>query len=245
MSGLAQLPSSPDARQDTRQDPAARREAKRRLVMLGALVAVAFAAVRWGGLDVSPERLRQWGADFGPLAPVLFVCVGVALTSVLVPYPLIVGAAGLVMGIAVGIAVGLVIVALASVTQMCLTRSVLRDTAQSLLSGRARTSAAMLEDGGPWGVFWVRLLPGLPFAPLNYAAGLTRLRLRYVALGTTLALAPRVFAYTALGGTLGNLGEPETRVALLLLIATVAVGAVVARQRLKGGWSAARFGGDE
>lgn len=217
-------------------DAETRGKARRRTLVLVAAVVGAVVCVRWSGLDISADGLRRWGDDVGVLAPLLFLAIGVGLTCVLVPYPLIMGAAGVVMGTALGAAVGLCIVALACVTQMFLTRSVLRETAPALLSGRARVAASFLEDRGPWGVFWIRLLPGLPFAPLNYAAGLTRLRFREFALGTTLALAPRTLAYTALGGTLGDLDAPETQMALVLLIATAAGGAIVARHRLKRGW---------
>ena len=45
-----------------------------------------------------------------------------------------------------------------------------------------------------------RAAPGSPATVLNYAVGLTRIRLRHFVAGSLIGGAPRVLAYTALGG---------------------------------------------
>ena len=50
-----------------------------------------------------------------------------------------------------------------------------------------------------------RIIPLLPYGLVNYSAGLTHLSYRDMALGTLIGAAPKVFAYTALGGSLGDL----------------------------------------
>ena len=53
----------------------------------------------------------------------------------------------------------------------------------------------------------------MPYNLVNYAAGLTPVRLGAFVAATALGVAPRAFAYTALGGSLGDLGSPEAIVA--------------------------------
>ena len=54
-----------------------------------------------------------------------------------------------------------------------------------------------------------RIIPLLPYGVVNYSAGLTHLPYRAMALGTVIGAAPKVFAYTALGGSLDDLGSPR------------------------------------
>ncbi|MEA2350747.1 MAG: hypothetical protein QOG86_1688, partial [Thermoleophilaceae bacterium] len=85
---------------------------------------------------------------------------------------------------------------------------------------------------GFWAVLYVRLIPGVPFNTLNYAAGLSRLRARDMFAGTALGFAPRTFAYAALGGSISNLGAPEAKVALAVGGAMAVAGAVLARRQI-------------
>ena len=64
--------------------------------------------------------------------------------------------------------------------------------------------------------------PGVPFTVVNYAAGLTTDPARVFAGATALGAAPRAFAYTALGGSLDDLGSPEAIVALVVLVVMAA-----------------------
>ena len=72
-------------------------------------------------------------------------------------------------------------------------------------------------------------MPGVPYNLVNYAAGLTTIRLAVFAGATALGAAPRAFAYTALGGSLDDLGSPEAIVAVVVLVVMAAGGLVRAQ----------------
>ncbi len=74
----------------------------------------------------------------------------------------------------------------------------------------------------------------LPYGVVNYSAGLTHLAYRDMAIGTLIGAAPKVFAYTALGGSLGDLTSPEAIAAIALLVILAIAGAVFVRFRLAG-----------
>jgi uncharacterized membrane protein YdjX (TVP38/TMEM64 family) len=67
---------------------------------------------------------------------------------------------------------------------------------------------------------------------VNYSAGVTRLHFRDMAAGTAIGAAPKVFAYTALGGSLGDLDSPEAVIAIVLLVILALAGALFVRRRI-------------
>jgi uncharacterized membrane protein YdjX (TVP38/TMEM64 family) len=89
-------------------------------------------------------------------------------------------------------------------------------------------------------VLYARIAPGVPYTLVNYAAGLTPVALRSFAAATAIGVAPRAFAYTALGGSLGDLGSPEAVVAIGVLVGMALVGVLLARRDLTRGRTAAR-----
>lgn len=76
-------------------------------------------------------------------------------------------------------------------------------TAQALLTRpRARALAELAAEGGILTVALVRLSPILPFTPSNAVMGLLPMRLRDVALGTALGMAPGILLYSWAGSQL-------------------------------------------
>jgi len=79
-------------------------------------------------------------------------------------------------------------------------------------------------------VLLARVAPGMPYNLVNYAAGLTPVAFGTFVFATAIGVAPRAFAYTALGGSIGNLGSPAAIVAICLLVAEGAVGVWLLRR---------------
>jgi uncharacterized membrane protein YdjX (TVP38/TMEM64 family) len=209
-------------------------------VGLFALVLVAlFVTWRVTGVDVSAESIRDWGEDLGPTAWLAFVPVAVALNCAFVgQVPIVCGAAGLLFGIPVGTVLAIVAVASAAGVQNVLGRRFVGERAQRLLGARGKALDELLERRGFAAVVYVRLIPLIPFILVNYATGVTRLRPLTLAAGSAVGMAPRIYAYTALGGSLHDLGSTQGLIAIGLIAAAAAVGvgrilrAVVVQRRL-------------
>jgi uncharacterized membrane protein YdjX (TVP38/TMEM64 family) len=92
---------------------------------------------------------------------------------------------------------------------------------------------AVVARRGFLSVLYARIVPGLPYSLVNYAAGLSPIPLRTFAAATALGCAPRAFAYTALGGSLDDLGSPEAIAAYVVLVVMALGGAVFARRDFK------------
>jgi uncharacterized membrane protein YdjX (TVP38/TMEM64 family) len=208
-----------------------RRVAIRRLVAYGVVLAVVFGAVAATGSLPSADEARDFGNDLGGFDYVAFVPLFVVCNFV-ITWPILAGAAGLLFGTAVGAPLALAGVTAAAVTQMFVARRLAAGYHGSLLPERTRHIEEFLTEHGAVAVMETRIVPVLPFGVVNFSAGLTRMRYRDLALGTVVGAAPKVFAYTALGGSLTNLDSPEAIVAIVLLVAMALVGALFLKRRL-------------
>ena len=178
---------------------------------------------------VEPAEVERAVRSAGPLAPLAFVALSAVLGALLLPGPLLSGAAGLLFGTALGFALGLA----ASVLTALIGLVVGRVAGPRTREGRALALQRWLQCHGLSAVVVQRLLPGVPDGPVNYAAGVAGVRARHLALGTALGNAPRVFAYTALGASLDDLTSPLALVALAVLLAAFAAGALLARRAVR------------
>ncbi len=188
------------------------------------------AALWLAGLAPSREGLEDFGDDLGPAGPLLwpFVFAGVSL---IVPWPIVAGATGLVFGPAVGTPLALAGVLLGSTLQFMIARHGAGEALRRRVLARARRVDALLERNGFLAVFYSRIVPGVAWGLVNYAAGLARVRLREVLLATVAGGTPKVFAYVALGGSFDDLSRPEALVAIGLLVGLGIAGLFIARRQ--------------
>jgi len=166
----------------------------------------------------SPEHVRDIVDGTGAWAPVLFIPLSAALSCAFFPGQLLAGASGLLFGTAAGTPITIVAATLAAVTAFSISRHGGRGALDELSGPRIRTWQDRIERGGFLAVLYARIAPLSPFVAINYVSGLTRLRMGTFALATVIGIAPRAFAYTALGGHLDDLGSPEALAAIAVLV---------------------------
>jgi len=177
---------------------------------------------------VQEEDVRAWVDAAGPLAPLAYVPLSAALGLLLVPGVLLSAVSGLLFGTALGLVVTLASAVLSALAAQALARRVGAEGAAQLGGARLDRIGAFLERRGLVAVVVQRLTPAVPDGPVNYAAGLVRLRARDLALGTLIGSAPRAFAYTALGDSLDDLTSPLGIAALAVLVLAGVAGTVLA-----------------
>ncbi len=168
--------------------------------------------------------------DAGAWAPLAFVALSAALTVVLFPGPLLAGASGLLFGTALGFPLSLTAAVLGASAAFLIARTVGHDAVERRAGPRVRAIRGAVSRRGFVAVLYARIVPGVPYNVVNYAAGLTTIRLAVFAGATALGAAPRAFAYTALGGSLDDLGSPEAIVAIVVLVVMAAGGLVLLRR---------------
>jgi uncharacterized membrane protein YdjX (TVP38/TMEM64 family) len=200
-------------------------------VLSGAAIGAAILILIATGSLPTPDEVRDWGDGLGDWAYVAFVPLFV-LANFLITWPILAGAAGLLFGTAAGTPLVLAAVIAASLTQMFVSRRLASGHHGNLLPERTKAVEDFLTRHGAVAVMESRIVPLLPWGIVNYSAGLTRLRFRDLALGTAIGGAPKVFAYTALGGNLDNLTSPEAIVAVALLATLALAGALFVRRQI-------------
>ena len=153
------------------------------------------------------------------------------LTPALVSGTLLSAATGLLLGGTVGMPVALAGAMLGSVVAFLIARHFGRGHADALCGPRLDRLKARLEKRPVLSVALIRIAPGSPASVLNYGAGLTRIRLREFLAGSVLGGAPRILAYTALGGAIAE-GMIWPAIAGFAAISLLGVaGVLVARRR--------------
>jgi uncharacterized membrane protein YdjX (TVP38/TMEM64 family) len=200
-------------------------------VLSGAAIGTAILILLATGSLPTPDEVRDWGDGLGDWAYVAFVPLFV-LVNFLITWPILAGAAGLLFGTAAGTPLVLAGVTAASLAQMLVARKLASGHHGNLLPERTKAVEDFLTRHGAVAVMESRIVPLLPWGIVNYSAGLTRLRYRDMALGTVVGAAPKVFAYTALGGSLDNLTSPEAIVAIALLATLALAGALFVRRQI-------------
>lgn len=177
----------------------------------------------------------------GPWAPVAFVAGYVAAAVAFVPGSLLTLAAGAMFGLVRGTAYALLGATLGATAAFLVSRYVVRARVERRVRGDRRFAA--IDDAvaarGLRIVLLLRLSPVLPFNLLNYALGVTRVRLAdYVAGSAGMLPGTLLYVYygklagdvaTAVGGAAPPRGPGYYAVLLLGLAATVAATVVVTR----------------
>jgi uncharacterized membrane protein YdjX (TVP38/TMEM64 family) len=208
-----------------------RRAAIWRIAIGGLVVGAIFLGMIVTGSVPSPDEVRDYGESLGVFALLAFIPL-FALVNFLITWPILAGAAGLLFGTLAGTPLALAGLTAAALTQMWLARRLAAGHHGNLLPKRTKAIEDFLTRNGALAVMESRILPLLPYGLVNYSAGLTRLRYRDMTLGTVVGAAPKVFAYTALGGSLGNLNSPEAIAAIALIIVLGVIGLLVARRQI-------------
>lgn len=187
--------------------------------------------------SLSTHRVRDWISGYGVAGPLVFIVVSSALTVVLFPGPLLSGASGLLFGAALGTPISIVAATTGAALAFALSRWWAHDAVVDVVGHHRRVIAlrAWVGARGFESVLLARIAPGVPYNLVNYVAGLTPISLGVFTLATAIGVAPRAFAYTALGGSIGNLGSPVALVAFGLLVVEGAVGIWLLRRGYRRG----------
>jgi uncharacterized membrane protein YdjX (TVP38/TMEM64 family) len=203
------------------------------MALYGAAWALLFGALALTGNIPSSSEARDFADELGPLAPVLFIPLFVVANFV-IAWVILAGAAGLLFGTVAGFPLALAGVTAAALTQMAVASRLAGEHRGRLLPQRTRSVEKFLTENGAVAVMESRIVPVLPYGVVNYSAGLIHLSYRDMALGTAIGAAPKVFAYTALGGSLDDLTSPEAITAVALLVILGLAGALFVWRQIGG-----------
>jgi uncharacterized membrane protein YdjX (TVP38/TMEM64 family) len=201
-----------------------------------ALLLLAFLGLRYteAGAYLSKERIQLLVSGFGLLAPTVHIVIYTVGTTALVPATVFTLMGAVVFGKLLGSIYNLVGATGGAVLSFLTARYLGRDFAARWVRGKLRDLDVKAEQHGFILISYLRLAY-VPFAPLNYAAGLTRIRFLDYLIGTVLGMLPGMFIITYLVDELTNLRSPDDLLAtrflapLVLFVASCFLPMVVKR----------------
>lgn len=204
--------------------PAFRSFARAALLLL--LIAAVGAAVVYRD-QFDAGALEAWVEGSGAAAPLAFMALYAVATVLFLPGSVITLAGGALFGPALGTVYNLTGATVGATLAFLVARYLVGDWVERRTGGRLRQLKQGVEAEGWRFVAFVRLVPLFPFNLLNYALGLTRIRLSHYVVASYLCMLPGAVAYTYLGyagreAVAGGEGLIQKMLLALALLAAVA-----------------------
>ena len=171
-----------------------------------ALAVVLLLAIR---NDIVPflRQVLQSVSELGPWGPAAFLLVYVGATVLLLPGSILTLGAGFVYGLGWGTVLVSASSTLGATASFLIGRHLARDWVAGRIRAYPRFAAvdeAVAREG--WKVVVLtRLSPAFPFNLLNYAFGITRVKVRHYILASWLGMLPGTILYIYIGSLAGDL----------------------------------------
>ena len=145
------------------------------------------------------DVLGDWLAGAGVMAPLLFIGIYAISTVLLMPGSVLTIAGGVLFGPVWGTFYNLTGATVGATMAFLIARYLASDLVSRKTGGWLRQLVEGVEAEGWRFVAFVRLVPLFPFSLLNYALGLTRIRLFHYVVTSYICMLPGAIAYTYLG----------------------------------------------
>ena len=179
-----------------------------------ALIAIAalIAAAKYFDLQQTFRTALAWISGLGSIAPLIFIILYILACVLLLPGSILTLGAGVVFGVVKGsiaVSIGSTFGATAA---FLVGRYLARNWVSGKVAGNDKFKAvdeAVAQEG--WKiVLLTRLSPVFPFNLLNYAFGLTKVRLKQYFLASWIGMIPGTIMYVYIGSLAGDLASLGT-----------------------------------
>ena len=171
--------------------------------------------------------LELWIMDAGIAGPIVFMLVYALGTVLFLPGSILTLTGGALFGPILGTLYNLTGATIGATLAFLVARTLASHWVQQKTGGKLKQLKEGVEGEGWRFVAFVRLVPLFPFSLLNYALGLTRIKLIHYVIASYVCMLPGAIAYTYLGyasreaitGSEGTIQKALLALALLAVIA--------------------------
>ncbi|MBD3609023.1 MAG: VTT domain-containing protein [Gammaproteobacteria bacterium] len=194
-------------------------------IILLLVVAIGIAAMVLYRDSLSAEALEQWVAEYGSAGGIVFMLLYAVGTVFFFPGSVLTLAGGAMFGPVMGTVYNLTGATLGAGLAFLVARYIASDWVETKSTGHLGQLKKGVEQEGWRFVAFVRLVPLFPFNALNYALGLTRIKLSHYLIASYICMLPGAIAYTYLGyaGREAMSGGEGLMQKILLALALLAV----------------------
>lgn len=161
----------------------------------------------WLALNVrlpSLDELRADIDDFGTWAPLAFIALYALVALTPIPVTIMAVAGGMLFGLGPGTLLSMIGVTAGCFGAYWLARALGRETVMRALGSHRGVVEERLEGGGFYAVCTLRLMPGIPYWPVNYGSGALGIPSREFLLATALSALPGQVSLIAIGALLAS-----------------------------------------
>ena len=198
-------------------------------VMRFALVAALLAGIALAAIyrqQFSAAALQDWMHHAGVAAPLMFMALYAAATVLFLPGSVLTIAGGALFGPVWGTLYSLTGATLGATLAFLVARYLASGWVARKAGGRLKQLIEGVEKESWHFIAFVRLVPLFPFNLLNYALGLTRIRLSHFIVTSYICMLPGAIAFTYLGyagreaaaGSAGSIQKGLLALGLLAMI---------------------------
>jgi len=191
------------------------------LLVIGISIAVVYRE------QFDTAALQNWVQGTGAAAPIVFMLIYALGTIFFLPGSILTLAGGAIFGPVLGTFYNLTGATIGATIAFIIARYLASAWVEHKTGGRLKQLKEGVEGEGWRFVAFVRLVPLFPFNLLNYALGLTRIKLSHYIIASYICMLPGAIAYTYLGyagreAVAGGEGMIQKGMLALALLAVVA-----------------------
>jgi phospholipase D1/2 len=225
-------PIEPNEMFDYFVDPEQQKPLYRRFLRISLLLLVVFGLVamwRWTPLsdylDIDIVAAAGEWIDARPFTPLLILAAYLIAGLAAVPITLMIIATVMVFGPWAGVGYALVGSQLSALAAFGIGHLLGRDSVRKLAGSRVNRLSRALGKRGMLTIITLRIVPVAPFIVINVIAGVSEIRLRDFAIGSTLGMVPGVVAMALLADRMvASLRDPSlTSIAVLIAVVALVV----------------------
>jgi len=197
-----------------------------RLLLLTVVIAgIALTVIYRDAFDAA--ALEAWVKNAGAAGPLLFMLIYAVGTVFFLPGSVLTLAGGALFGPVWGTVYNLTGATVGATLAFLVARYLASNWVEHKTGGRLKQLKEGVEGEGWRFVAFVRLVPLFPFNLLNYALGLTRIKLSHYIIASYVCMLPGAIAYTYLGyagreAVAGGSGVVQKALLAMALLAIVA-----------------------
>lgn len=165
-----------------------------------------------------PEAIREVIYSAGPWAPAAYLLIYAIAPTLFFPGWVLTVAGGLAFGAFWGTVLTVIGATIGATVAFFVARWLGRDVVSRWLPDRFKVLDDRAARHGFQVIFFLRLIPLVPFDVLDYLAGVSKIGPRHFVAGTMLGIIPGTFAYVYLGSSLAEEFSWKIGLALTLLV---------------------------
>jgi uncharacterized membrane protein YdjX (TVP38/TMEM64 family) len=183
--------------------------------------------------QINKETIEATVTAAGIYAPVLYILIYIAATVLFIPGSILTITGGFIFGAVEGTIYTVIGATIGATIAFFFARLIGGSFIENIEKKftKLKDYDKGIEKNGIQIMLFLRLIPLFPFAALNYAMGLTKIKARDYIFASFIGMIPGTFVYSYIGATATDIRSPEFYFALFLLALLIIIPTVIKKYK--------------